>query len=179
VAVKRDFVKTNDAEFANQVITFGGVVGTQGPAYGLTPGQISSLNAAIDAFSAALGEHQAKTDAARGATQLKQEARAALEALFRQLNQQIQANPTVTDAEKAAAGLPVRDTSRTPVPPPATAPTVLVESAERLVHRVRLMDPGRPRGLPTTACTTSSARPRRRRSRSACPRATTPAPAWR
>ena len=120
MAARRDFIKSNDAEFANQVQTFSTVAGGTPLAYGLTPGQITALNGALDSFQSTILDHQAKTDAAKAATEAKSDSRAALEVIFRQLNNQIQANPTVTDGEKAAAGLPVRDTSRTPVhcPPP-------------------------------------------------------------
>jgi len=57
----------------------------------------------------------------------KNQSKANLLAKARQFAKVIKASPTVTDAQRADLGLPARDLSPTPVPPPTTRPTLLVD----------------------------------------------------
>ena len=50
----------------------------------------------------------------------------------------IQANPEISNEDKAAAGVKVKDTTPTPIPAPTTAPLVTVESITGNVAKVRL-----------------------------------------
>ena len=64
----------------------------------------------------------AARDAYRAAMQAKDETRALIEGTARETTRRIQADGRVTDAARREAGIPVRKTTRTPVPPPTTAP---------------------------------------------------------
>jgi hypothetical protein len=68
----------------------------------------------------------------------------------RMLARIVQATPTVTPEQKSDLGLTVRDVEPSPIPPPASAPEVLVLSAVVRTLRVRLIDPANPtrRGKP-------------------------------
>ena len=56
----------------------------------------------------------------------------------------IQANPDISNEDKAAAGVKVKDTTPTPTPVPSTAPTLTVESITGNMAKVRLADPANP-----------------------------------
>jgi hypothetical protein len=96
------------------------------------------------------GRAQADAEAAR---QLKDDSRAAFEAVIRGLVRRLQASPEVTDAQRAALGLTVPDRTRTPVAPPASRPVVTVDAAGRLRHVLHFVDehapagPARPAGV--------------------------------
>ncbi|MEZ6126122.1 MAG: hypothetical protein R3C49_23585 [Planctomycetaceae bacterium] len=95
-------------------------------------------------------------DAAKAATDAKDEARRSLEELVRTGIRMIQADPGITNEARLEAGLPVHKTTRTPVPPPSTAPTGQVLATERLEQSVMYSDAltptrrGRPEGV--TGC---------------------------
>jgi hypothetical protein len=61
----------------------------------------------------------------------------------------VQGNPNVTDQQRLAGGWPVRETSRTPVPPPSEAPVLTVDTGRRLQHVIRFgFGEGRGRAKP-------------------------------
>lgn len=63
----------------------------------------------------------------RAAIAAKNTSKAALLARARQFAKVIKASPTVTDAQRIDLGLPVRDGTPTPVPPPASRPLLVVD----------------------------------------------------
>ena len=63
----------------------------------------------------------------------------------------MQSYPKTTDADRATIGISVRDTGGPPTPAPTSRPLVLIDSGNRLTHRLRLVDESTP---------TRSARPR-------------------
>ena len=68
---------------------------------------------------------------------MKDLSRAAAEEAVRALVRKIQADPSVSDGAKLAAGLTVADTSPTPAGPPTTAPLItLVDTSQRLQHTI-------------------------------------------
>ncbi|MEZ6124722.1 MAG: hypothetical protein R3C49_16360 [Planctomycetaceae bacterium] len=83
-------------------------------------------------------------DAARAATEAKDAVRATLEELTRTIVRLIQADPSVTDEAKLEAGIRPHKTSRTPVPPPHTAPVGNVMATDRLEHTLYISDAATP-----------------------------------
>ena len=92
----------------------------------------------VGVFQTALSDHLTAQAAARAATDAKDAARADAEVLAREAAAIIQSNPAVTDAQRNAAGLPVHDESRTPVPPPTAVPVFKVDTGERWKHTIRI-----------------------------------------
>ena len=78
------------------------------------------------------------------AKQTKDAARALLTTAVRAVNNSVQANGTITDAQRAGAGLPVHKTSHTPVPAPQTAPMIFKLDNEHLVQRLHFVDSATP-----------------------------------
>ncbi len=52
----------------------------------------------------------------------------------------IQANPEITDAEKAEAGLPIHSTSRRRIPAPTVAPAAEIDITAPMRHMVHFFD---------------------------------------
>lgn len=71
-------------------------------------------------------------DAAKAATESKDEARQQLEETVRSVAKLIQANDEVSNAARDRAGLPIHKTTRTPVAVPHTFPTGTVIGTDRL-----------------------------------------------
>ena len=139
-----DWIPDPDGDFDTWVANFVTVV-TAAPAnYGLTAAQVAPLAGLLAAWVAALADQDAKQKVAEAATDAKDTARLALEALVRELIGIFQQIKAVTDAAKLAAGAPVHDTIKTPVPPPTTAPVGRVEIKNRLEHIMHFVDSATP-----------------------------------
>jgi hypothetical protein len=85
----------------------------------------TELTAYETAFEAAQNPNRGKVDVLR-----KDEARDALKSSIRAFVKAYLAfNPAVTDADKESMGLPLRDNTRTPAPPPSTIPETELDSS--------------------------------------------------
>jgi hypothetical protein len=85
-----------------------------GAAHGFSPADIAELTAKTAEFDAAIVANEKAKAASKAATAGKNAARAALATLARQHAQRLQTDRTMTDGERAAAGLTVPDTTPTP-----------------------------------------------------------------
>lgn len=140
-----DFIPQRDADLGPFADNMSEVVGEDPPDYGLTTGQATALTTAYSAWTNAYEASLEADLAAKAATVTKVGARATLEAAIRACNASVQATPTVTNAQKELAGFPVRDTTRTPVPPPTTAPFVVSAIAQSaLSQQLEFRDQGTP-----------------------------------
>jgi hypothetical protein len=85
----------------------------------------AQLTAYETAFEAAQNPNRGKVDVLN-----KNETKSALETSLRGFIKACLAyNPSVSDADKENMGLPLRDTTRTPVPPPSTIPEIELDSS--------------------------------------------------
>jgi hypothetical protein len=88
----------------------------------------------LAAWSNALTAHVNAQATAQSARQTKDGARDSLEALVRALVARLQSSAAVDDAERQAMGIPVYDTTPTPVVAPTTRPVGMVDTSQRLRH---------------------------------------------
>lgn len=93
----------------------------------LSPGDITTMTGLSTGYGNSYSTMVTAHDAARAATQTKDTSKAALIANFRAFARRAQANPNVSDALIAQLGLPVHDTTRTPINP--VAPVDLVANS--------------------------------------------------
>ena len=112
--------------------------------YGISVPQATAYSAASDAFIAAYT--LANAEATRSPTNIvaKDDAKAALKANARMLARIIQANPSVTNEQKSALGLTVRDVEPSPNPKPDVAPVVKVVEVNGRVVSIEIEDPENP-----------------------------------
>ena len=92
------------------------------------------LTVARSNWQKAYGAHTAAQKAAAAARQKKQDRRAEYDRLIRDVVRRIQPHEKVTDAQRAALGITVRDAEPTPTAKPTTRPVVTVDFSKRLRH---------------------------------------------
>ena len=120
---------------------------------GLDHELLKPLQDALEVWNTDYAAHVAAQQQAQGARRAKDAARAALEAQVRPVANFVQSWRGTTDADRAALGITVRPAKGTPAPTPVTRPLALVESGQRLLHQLRLVDEAtptrraRPRGV--------------------------------
>lgn len=112
---------------------------------GLDAGDIAPATAAMGTWMSAYPAHVTAQEAASGAKAAKDEARGGLESVLRGLVNRLQASADVSDQEREAMGITVRDTEPTPVGPPTTRPVGIIDSGERFKHIIEFRDEASPR----------------------------------
>jgi hypothetical protein len=104
----------------------------------------NAFDQAVGDYEAALDVHDAAQATARMRTDEKDAAKDLAVSQAREVAQIVQSNPAVTDAQRAAMGITVRDQSKTPVPPPSAVPAVIPEPTGTLVQQVKVVDAADP-----------------------------------
>ena len=147
------YIPGGDGPFDVWQRNFAGYVTAHFRELGLTVEEVTRLKSATLPWEEAYAAHGAARAAAKAARVEKVERRGDYERVIRELGRRIQAGESVTDEQRAALGLTVRDTQPTPVGAPKTRPLVVVEAGERLRHTLRYADEStptrraRPRGV--------------------------------
>jgi len=145
--MSQDYIPRTDGDFLTFETTFIAYADTNKAALGLVAADLTPVTTARDAWEPAYLDNDAKQAAARAARQLKDEKRAALEAAIRALVRRLQASPAVSDEERKALGITVRDTTptmHTATVAAATRPVGVVSTAQRLRHEIRFFDEATP-----------------------------------
>lgn len=135
-----DYIPRPDPDFAAWAFQYVEAVTQWWEVQQLPIAQLEALKEAMAVWIVAYPEHVAAQTAAEGARQAKDAARRALEQQIRPITAFVQGFPSTTNADRAAIGITVRDTARTPAPRPTTRPLVSVDPAGRLTHELRLVD---------------------------------------
>jgi hypothetical protein len=135
-----DFIPKSDADFDHFFSQFDTWLGANGATHGVDPADITALDGLLSAWATAYAAHLAAQTAAEAARATKDGARADSTVLIRKLGAIIQADPATTDADRAASGLPIRDTTRTAAPVPTTRPVVVADASQRLQHTLSWRD---------------------------------------
>ena len=111
---------------------------------GLSLGDVDKLKTAREAWAKAYETHIQRHQAAIAARQAKDDEHRAYERLIREVVRRIQPFVKVTDAQRAALGITVRDAEPTPTAAPTTRPLVTVDFSKRLRHTLRYTDEATP-----------------------------------
>jgi hypothetical protein len=135
-----DYLPGPDSNYAAWVENFRTYAAANLAALGLTAPDLAPVTAGETAFDSALAAHITAKNAAMAAKQAKDFARRDLTADIRPLVRRIQANPNVTDAQRAALGITIPDVNPTPVGPPATRPVTSITLGQRLQHTLNFVD---------------------------------------
>lgn len=124
------YIPAQDGQLDTWANNFRTTIAASPVTYGLVAGDSTSITAAYNSYHAAyllLTNPATKTPTNVAA---KDTAKASALITFRQYAQIIQNNAGVSNAARAAAGLTVRSTARTPIPAPATLPVLAVVSQQ-------------------------------------------------
>jgi hypothetical protein len=128
------YVPNPDGDFDSWQANWATYAAANFAALGLTAGDVTAVQTAQTGWNTKYADHVAKQAAAAAARQAKDGDRSTYEGLLRSHSQQIQKRPGTTDAQRAALGITVPDTTGTPAGPPITAPVVTIETSQRLRH---------------------------------------------
>jgi hypothetical protein len=135
-----DYIPTTDAEKVFWLTQFAAWLTANGAAHGFTPEQIADFNTKVTESQTALNAHVTAQDAARAATVNKNEVIGGSIAMGRDYAQKLQHDLTMTDPERAAAGLIVPDPTKSATAPDAVAeltpPLLLLDFSIR--HQVTI-----------------------------------------
>lgn len=139
-----DYLPAPDPAFDNwQVILIAYLIANK-VALGISDATVAALTAAQTAWTAAYGAHQTAQATATSKRQDKDDARAPFAALIRSTVGQMQANPAVTDTQRAAMQITVPSGTHTPAPVPTTRPVGTVDTSQRLSHKIEFRDESTP-----------------------------------
>lgn len=139
-----DWIAPQDADFNGQANIFVDYGVANAAALGLTTGQTTALTAARILWAASYPAYLTGQQTAQSLTATKKTDRDTLEAVMRDIGGQLQRKSTVTDTQRQAMGLPVHDTTKTPVAPITTKPVLKIETDQRLRHTIRFTDESTP-----------------------------------
>jgi hypothetical protein len=127
--MSNDYIPQSDSGFLEWAKTLAAYVSPKLtafniPAEALTPIQ-TQVTAYETAFETAQNPNRGKVDVLN-----KNEARDALKSSLRAfVKAYLSYNPAVTDADRESMGLPLHDSTRSPVPPPSTIPELELDSS--------------------------------------------------
>jgi hypothetical protein len=140
-----DYIPRTDADLDNwQANTLIPYISANKVALGVSDATVTALTGAQTTWNTAYAAHQLAQSTATSKRQDKDAARAALVALIRSTVGQMQANPAVTDTQRAAMQITVPDTTPTPAPVPTTRPVGKIDTSERLRHTIEFRDEATP-----------------------------------
>ncbi|MEZ6132523.1 MAG: hypothetical protein R3C59_27985 [Planctomycetaceae bacterium] len=129
---KTSFIPPAEGNFDAFVRQFVNQVAADPTEYEVSAERVKALQTQLADWDKKYAAAVKARDAAKAATESKDEARRTLEETVRSVAKLIQANDEITNAARDAAGLPIHKTSRTPVPVPHTFPTGTVIGSDRL-----------------------------------------------
>lgn len=124
-----DYVPAKLADFAVWLANFATLIAADPTDYGLITGDATAISAQNTAFQAAYAISSTPTTRTSATIATTNGARISALSIVRPYAMRINANQTVTDAQRVDLGLTVRTVTPTPVPPPATAPVLSLRSA--------------------------------------------------
>lgn len=134
------YLPSKEADLFNWLANFEGLVTADFAQYGITQPQSLSLTGLFDNYRAAYETAIEPSTRTRPAVAAKNTSRDALVLEVRRLVSIIDGQANVSDAQRLALGLKVRDIESTPVPRPATAPMIEIVSTVGNTATIRLFD---------------------------------------
>jgi hypothetical protein len=135
-----DYIPSSDSDFDPWLQNFVDYAAANGAALGLTPAQITSVQAVHADWGVKYPASITAQAAGNSAVQAKNDSRSGAEELVRSLVGMMQASTAVTDAQRQALGITVRATSRTAAGAPTTKPVATIDTSQRLRHTINFVD---------------------------------------
>ena len=140
-----DYIPRSDTEFQAWATNFISYASVHAVELGIDPAVMVTIGADYTDFVTKLADNVAAQQAAQAARQAKDGSRDTLESAIRQLVRQLQVSGEVDDSERAALGITIPDTVRTPSTGDIdTRPIGMVDTSQRLRHEIRFVDEATP-----------------------------------
>lgn len=140
----KDYIPDSDAELASFLDNFTTRLQADKGKFSIVDAQASEMvtaNSDFQSARAAVAEAQDNLNAKMEA--LKQAKQNAI-SKTREITRQLQANPSMTDEDRAAYRITVRDRQPTRVPVPQSFPVVVIDNSKRLQQTLRYFDVNTP-----------------------------------
>lgn len=135
-----DYIPAKIADFSVWLLNFATLIAAAPTDYGLIAGDATAISAQNTAFQAAYLVSSTPATRTTATIATTNGARLAAEAVIRPYAMRINANQTVSDAQRVDLGLTVRTVVPTPVPPPTTSPVLVFQAATPLQHTLQFRD---------------------------------------
>lgn len=139
-----DYIPESDAEFLAWSQNLCEYAAAHLADLGLVAADMTDVVAARAEWETARTDCQAKQIATNAAVELKGNTRQVYEAVLRALVRKLQASSAVSDDERRAMQITVRDGEPTPTGAAATHPVAFVSTTERFRHEIRFADAATP-----------------------------------
>lgn len=149
----QDYLPAPDSEYLAWLQNFTTFANANLAALGLVAADLTPITNAQTAYQNAFNANNTAQAAAQATRQTKDTARTSSETVTRALVRRLQAAPVVTDTQRQALGIPVRDRQPTSRTAPTTRPVLTLDTAQRLQHTVGFRNEGagrsnaRPKGV--------------------------------
>lgn len=140
----RDYIPSTDSELVAFATNFLATIGGSEAAFGLAGADTTALTALSGAFTDAYETLSSTKTLQKTQTATKKMARKTLESKLRSLAKQVQAFPTISDAQRASLQITVPDLIPTAIPAPTTAPVITIDFSQRGQHTVNFTDSATP-----------------------------------
>lgn len=139
-----DFIeRASDSGLLAEAAQFHSTVSGVPADYGLTPAQVTGLQAAITDLQGEVEQHVAAQAAAKSRTQSKNEKRDVLEKMLREFVRLAKAQSALKDSDFSALGQIATVSNYAPLSNP-TRPTGKVDTSQRLRHTISFADEATP-----------------------------------
>lgn len=125
---RKDFLPNTDAGLRVFTKNFGTLLAENFAKYGVSEADATAYNELQQQFAERLDASLEPLTRGRRTVFLKNESRDELRATTRSIARQIDNLERTTDDQRQALGLTIRDTTKTPVPPPSTQPLINVKA---------------------------------------------------
>jgi hypothetical protein len=140
-----DYIPPKDSDFNNWVKILCPYAHTEMASLGISVPQDAALQAALASWSIDYPALLSAQNTADQAAQVKKTTRKDFEAIIREIVSGVQANPSVTNEQKAALGITIYKETKTPSPVPITRPMAEVDNKNRLQHTINFFDEKTPK----------------------------------
>jgi hypothetical protein len=123
------YIPNSDADFASWLSNFAAVIAASPTTYFLAAGDAAAISAQQALYNAAYLAATSGSTRGPATVAAKDAARTTATQIVRPYAVTIAGNPAISNDDKVAVGVTVRSTTKTPVPPPTTAPVLSLVSA--------------------------------------------------
>lgn len=134
------YIPPKDADFTLWADNFQAYVDINFAALFLGAGDVAAIDAAVAAWDAAYALVANPATKTKVTVAAKDTQRATTESLLRLYSSQINLNPSITDLQRAALGITIRDQTKTPILPPNTYPVISLVAALPGSHQLSYKD---------------------------------------
>jgi hypothetical protein len=142
-----DFLPQSDTEFLARAAQILDYIASHLVELHLTSTDINNALTVRSTFEGDLTSHNNAQSVARSQREIKDNSRDSLEDALRALIRRIQGDDRVADFHRLAMGITVRDSTRTSITAPSSAPILSISAIRRLQHEVAFRDEHSPTSL--------------------------------